>query len=256
MLIYGGVVGHKIKHKVKVKEEEQPVLEQPVEEIVEDYNDQFVEIANEALDKAINYKFWILGAIAITVAIVATFSVIKASKESKELKVSTAFSEATNVLEAEVIENSAADGQFKTNKDKLNAVIEKFESFKRENPNTKLAIIADLHIANSYYELGKYDEALTSYNSFITKTDDSSLKELASLRKGIILKETSKYDDAISALEKLNGSKNNYIAPASLYQIAEIYSLKKDDTKAKTFYERVKKEYSESFFSRKAATKL
>ena len=247
-------MGHKIKHKKKIKED--ATIEQPVEEIVEDYNDQFVEIANEALDKAISYKYWILGSMIVVVTIVAAYSFYKANLKSNMLSVSNSFSEASSSMDAEVVANSEATGQFKTEEEKLNNVIEKFELFKKNNPGAQLVTLADLNIANSYYKLSKYNEALVAYDKFIAKTKDNTLKELASLRKGVILKELKKYDDAIVILTTLNSSKNSYIAPASLFQVGEIYSLKKDDVKAKTFYNRLVKEYSNSLFGQKAKSKL
>jgi len=246
-------MGHKIKHKIKEKKQE--VVEE--EQVVEEYNDQFVEIANEALDKAINYKYWILGVVVATVIAVGGYSIYLSGQKASMLKESNAFSEAASVLDAEVINNSEATGQFKTNEEKLNAAIEKLEVFKKNHKSSKLVVIANLNIANSYYELSKFKEAISYYDKFITATTDDTLKEVALLRKGMAYKELKDYDKAISTLEKLNSSKNSYIAPASLFQMGEVYTLKKDTAKAKTFFERIVKEHDEkSLFGQKAKSKL
>jgi predicted negative regulator of RcsB-dependent stress response len=241
-------VGHKIKHKSKTKKDEiVDVLNEEVE-----YNDQFVEIANKALNSSIKYKYIVFALIFLAVAVAGTLAFMESSQKKKAIVLSQEFSSALAVFNSDVVPNSEAEGQFKTTKEKLDKAIEEFNSFITAHPNTKLAIISKLYIGNAQYELGNYDEALKSYDDFINSTKDSNLKELVILKKSEIFREKKSEKDAIETLKSIKDSKNEYIASVSLFNLSEIYKEKKDEKLSKEYYEELNKKYPDSYYASKA----
>ncbi len=243
-------MGHRIKHKAKEKGKEK------LNEVQEqEYNDQFVEIANEALDKAVSYKYWILGLVLVSLIAAASYSIYKSRKEANIVQTSKAFLKANSILSEEIVDNSKAENKFKNNNEKLEAAIEEFKNFNKNNSST-LNKIANLQIANSYYELAKYEEALKYYDLFLKDCEDS-MKGVVILKKGIILKEMKKFDEALKVLNKNLKSENSYVSAASLFQSAEIYGIKKDEKNEKAFLQRIVDEHANMpFFVQKAKNKL
>jgi len=242
------IVGHKIKHKPKVKK---GVVENLVEEEVE-YSDEFVDIANKALDTSIKYKYVVFAMIFVAIAIAGTLAFMDSSKKKKINTLSQEFSKALSVYNAEVIPNSQAEGQFKSTKEKLNKAIEEFNSFIAAHPNTKLSNIMNMYIGNAYYQLNDFDNAIKSYDLFLSSNDDNNLKELISLKKAEILNDNKKNTDkAIEVYKSLKDSKNEYIASISLYKLANIFKTKKDNKSSKKFIDELNKKFPKSYYALK-----
>jgi len=243
-------VGHKIKHKPKVKKEE--IIQQPeaAEEEFE-YNDQFVEIANKALDTSIRYKYIVFALIFISIAVAATLAFIDSNKKKKVATVSQEFSKALSVYNAEVVPNSEAEGQFKTTKQKYNKAIEEFTAFISAHPKTELANISKMYIANAYYNMNDYDNALKYYDNFLNSNDENDLKELVSLKKAQIYKDAKKNKDkAVELFKKLKDSENEYIASISLYSLFQINKDKNKD-EAKKYADELAKKFPDSYYNSK-----
>jgi len=245
-------VGHKIKHKPKKSKEE---IIEVVEEEVE-YNDQFVDIANKALNSTIKYKYIVYALIVVAIGIAGTLAFMDSSKKSKSAALSEEFAVALSVFNAEVIPNSEADGQFKTSKEKLTKAIEEFKSFNSAHRDSSLAVISKLYIANSYFGLSDYDNAIKFYDEVIASSKLNDLKEIASLKKAISLKEKKNIDKSIEIFKAIKASENTYIASFSLYTLAEIYKDKKDVKTAKTFLDELNKKYSSSLYALKAKSSI
>lgn len=244
-------MGHKIKHKAKKRKEEIENVEVVEEEV--EYNDQFVEIANKALNSSIKYKYIVFALIFIAVGIAGTLAFIESSRNKKVNNLSQEFSKTLSIYNAEVVPNSEAEGQFKTTKEKLNKAIEEFNLFIVAHPNTELSIIANMYIGNSYYELGEYDKAINAYDVFIKENSNKDLTELVTLKKAEILNNNKKdISKAIEVFKSLKDSKNEYIASVSLYKLSEIYKNKKDDKSSKEFYEELNKRFPKSYYASKA----
>ena len=241
-------MGNRIKHKAKKSKEE--VIDVVNEEL--EYNDQFVDIANKALNTSIKNKYFVFAAIIAAVIIAGTLAFMDSSKKSKAITLSKEFSSALAIYDSEVIPNSEADGQFKTNKEKLEKAIDSFETFSTAHKGSTLSVVSKLYIANSYFELSEYDKAIKAYDEVIAGAKILDFKEIATLKKAISLKESKKIDEAIKTFEGIKASKNTYVASFSLYTLVEIYQAKKDSKKAKVFFDELNKNYSDSMYAFKA----
>ena len=237
-------MGNRIKHKAKrSKEEVIDVVEEEVE-----YNDQFVDIANKALNSSIKNKYLVFAAVAVAVIVAATLAFIDSSKKSKAVSLSKEFSSALAVYNSEVIANSEAEGQFKTTKEKLEKAIDEFEEFTNSHKGSKLSVISKLYTANSYFDLADYDKAIEAYDQVISDSKLVDLKDIATLKKAISLKEKKSIKESIEVFKTIRASKNSYIASFSLYTLAEMHKAKE----AKIFLDELEKNYSGSFYALKA----
>ncbi len=242
-------MGHKIKHKPKVKKEE--IIENVEAEEVE-YSDEFVEIANKALNTSIKYKYVVFAIIFIAIAVAGTLAFMDSSKKKKITTLSQDFSKTLAVYNAEVIPNSEAEGQFKSTKEKLNKAIEEFNSFIAAHPNTELSNISNMYLGNTYYELGKFDDAIKAYDTFLASNDANDLKELITLRKAEILNDNKhNTEKAVEIYKSLTDSKNEYIGSVSLYKLVKIYKAKKDEATAKKFTDKLNKKFPKSYYALK-----
>ena len=80
-------------------------------------------------------------------------------------------------------------------------------------------------LANAYFNLGKYDEAIKYYNKVRTNLRSASVWN----NMGICYKQLENYDNAISCFEKSNNINNN--GGKALFNIALCYKDKKDTSK-------------------------
>lgn len=115
---------------------------------------------------------------------------------------------------------------------------------------TDAASVAALSAAESFYDLGKYDEAIKMLDKF--STSEPVIDAMSSVLLGdcYVNKGAKFYDQALSAYgEALKKADNNpQIAPAVLIKEANIYDAKKDYAKALSCYEQIKAGYPQFQF--------
>ncbi len=114
-----------------------------------------------------------------------------------------------------------------------------------------------LYIANSYYELGKYDDALSSVDSLVRNySSDKDLLPLAyKMMANVQLKKGNK-DEALKALNKLYTSTGDIYKDYALMESARILEGegKKDEAAAK--YRELTEKFKDSPFFGEAKAKL
>jgi len=114
-----------------------------------------------------------------------------------------------------------------------------------------------LYIANSYYELGRYDEALTTLNDFIKQyPSDRDLLPIAYEKiAGIQLKKGNK-QEALKALDTLYKLPGTIYKDTALFESAGILESegKKDEALAK--YKEITDKYKDSPFYEEAKARL
>jgi tetratricopeptide repeat protein len=111
--------------------------------------------------------------------------------------------------------------------------------------NTDAGNLAALSAAESYYNLGRYQDAINYLDRF--DTDEKVLAASAEVLKGDCYVNLKKYDNALDAFQgairKADG--NPQIVPRVLLKEANIYDLQKKYDKALTCYETIQKDYPE-----------
>lgn len=111
--------------------------------------------------------------------------------------------------------------------------------------NTDAGNLAALSAAESYYNLGRYQDAINYLDRF--NTDEKVLAASAEVLKGDCYVNLKKYDKALDAFQgairKADG--NPQIVPRVLLKEANIYDLQKKYDKALTCYETIQKDYPE-----------
>ncbi|MBN2693726.1 tetratricopeptide repeat protein [bacterium] len=252
-------MAHKIKHKVKLKKEEE-VQQTPTEapeEIV--YQDQFIDVANKALTKSVSHKYLILVLFIGAFIATAIYSYKKYTDDESSAERASLFFTAQEVFERPVVSvdsEEKLETAFATTEEKYKTAVSMFESFAIKHNDSELGSIATLYAANSLFEMGKLEDSIRYYESFINKTKVAELKEVAKLKLAKTLYLTKEYDKALNYLEQLISSTNSYIASASLFQKGEIYESKNQKDKAKESFQKILKDFEGSFYAIKAQKKL
>lgn len=106
--------------------------------------------------------------------------------------------------------------------------------------------LAALEAAQHYYEIGKYQEAITYIDKF--KTSDEVLDANVMILKGDCYVNMKKYNEAISSFQaaatKAKG--NSEIEPRALFKIATVYEMGQQKyAQAIEIYQQIEKEYPE-----------
>lgn len=180
--------------------------------------------ASERIAQNKNVIFWIVGGIAIVAAFVLSYLFIY-----RNPKLNKAF-EAYNQVEIQAQGNdSIAAAEYKKVADQYDG--------------TDAGDLAALSAAESYYNLGKYKEAVTYLEKF--STSEPVLAANALILNGDCYVNLKQYDKALDcyqeAVSKADG--NPQIAPRALLKEANIYDAQKKYDKALGCYEQIKNDY-------------
>lgn len=116
---------------------------------------------------------------------------------------------------------------------------------------TESGELARFYLANAYYQLGQYDDALRNFDNFSTSSDILKSSTLAGMggcyeAKGEYAKAASEYDKASST------TSNPLQIPDFLNAAGRCYGLSGEKEKAVALFKRLKKEYPTSQLARDA----
>ena len=180
--------------------------------------------ASERIAQNKNVIFWIVGGIAIVAAFVLSYLFIY-----RNPKLNKAF-EAYNQVEIQAQGNdSIAAAEYKKVADQYDG--------------TDAGDLAALSTAESYYNLGKYKEAVTYLEKF--STSEPVLAANALILNGDCYVNLKQYDKALDCYQKAvsKADGNPQIAPRALLKEANIYDAQKKYDKALGCYEQIKNDY-------------
>jgi len=111
--------------------------------------------------------------------------------------------------------------------------------------------LARFYLANCYFNLGQYDEALKHYDNF--SGADNLLRSSALAGVGSCYEAKKEYGKAASSYEKAASMASNTTStPEYLNEAGRCYGLSGDKEKAIALFKRIKKEYPTSTFAREA----
>lgn len=138
----------------------------------------------------------------------------------------------------------AVDGNPQQNILGLKAIVEEYG-------NSPSGELAKFYLANSYYQLGKYDEALKQFEDCSPSGEVLVVSRLAGI--AACYESTGQWKDAAENYEKAAAKfAKDPNAAENLNHAAWNYSLAGEKEKALSLYKKIKKDYPTSFFAREA----
>ncbi len=109
------------------------------------------------------------------------------------------------------------------------------ESFEKVLADYKMSNVVDLampQLAYIDFLQKKYDDAITKYQEYLDSTSEEPYASLAMLSLSICYEEKGELDKALSTLEKISKSSDDYAKEQAMLSSARIYRLKNDYTKS------------------------
>jgi TolA-binding protein len=138
----------------------------------------------------------------------------------------------------------AIDGIPERNIKGLKAIVEEFG-------NSDAGEVARFYLANAYYQLGRFDDALDQFKRYSPASQVLEISRLSGLAACYEAK--GNYKEAASDYEKAANKDLKAVSAAeNLFCAARNYAKSGDTTTALAMYKKVKSEYSTSSFGREA----
>lgn len=165
--------------------------------------DAVLEGATSAFDWILARKNLVLGAIAAVLAVVAiaTFSSSQAAAERREI--GSGLSSAVALASRPVAEKGEADKTFPTKEAKQQATKDALEGVVKQHAGSDAALTAALGLARTAAEAGKYDDAITGYESYLKTAGNGGMALFAAEGLGYAHEGKGELDKAQAAFDKL-----------------------------------------------------
>jgi|ERR1041385_635195 tetratricopeptide (TPR) repeat protein len=192
--------------------------------------------------KYISYAFT-----ALLIIVVGSFIYVNNRRANNE-KAAAEFAKVFPIYDAAATEarqyKVAIDGQPERGIMGLKAIVDNYGG-------TESGEIARFYLANAYFQLGQYDDALKNFDSF--SGSNPLLEASAFAGMGGCYEVKGEYAKAASYFEKAANKVSNTInTPDYLNSAARCYGQSGEKEKALTLYKKIKKEYPTSSFARDA----
>lgn len=118
--------------------------------------------------------------------------------------------------------------------DELETAVAQYGSIKAGNA-------VRLRLAKAYYDASKYEEALNTYDSCLSKGAPKGFEEIAQLGRAHALEGLSRLDEALAAYQAFDkASAGHYLQPQAQTGIARIYTMQGKKAEAKKLLETLK----------------
>jgi tetratricopeptide (TPR) repeat protein len=135
--------------------------------------------------------------------------------------------------------------------------IERFKNIIDKYSRTKSAQYAQLYLADSYYHLGRNDDAIKTYQNILNKTSRGFTAAWAQLSLGYIYLNQNDSPKAIAAFDQLVVRQpESFLVPEALVQLGKCYEQSGNLGKAIDSYTRVMKTYPTSGWAAEADGRL
>ena len=125
-------------------------------------------------------------------------------------------------------------GEDKTDLEKTEAL---FKKVVEEYSLSKVSRLVPAQVGYLKYQEKKYDEAITSYETFRKElSENSSYRILSQLALAAVHEEKGELDRAIGILNDLKSNPDNVFMEQTLLSLARVYRLSKQDDRAREIY--------------------
>ena len=149
-----------------------------------------------------------------------------------------------------------APGTYPTEKAKLEAALPKFQAAADAYPSHEAGITARYHVAKNLVALGRFDEAVTSYDQVIA-SGSGMITRTARLGKAEAQLRAAKYDPAIATIKEMVDQKDATLPPdALLMELARAYRLAGKTEDARKTLTQIVEQHADSPFATEAKTEI
>jgi tetratricopeptide (TPR) repeat protein len=134
--------------------------------------------------------------------------------------------------------------------EKIKTALSSLDGFIQNRSSGYIMDIAKIARASIYLSTGDYSKAIGSYNEFLEKHPDSSLKFIIYENIGIAAEKSGNQAEAVQAYEKMASAEDGYARAKALMLLGDIHNpnmkmgKNPDPSKAKEYYEKTLRELS------------
>lgn len=147
-------------------------------------------------------------------------------------------------------------GTYPTEKAKLEAALPKFQAAADAYPSNEAGITARYHLAKNLVALGRFDDAVKSYDQVLT-SGNALLARSARLGKAEAQVRAGQFDPAIATLKQIVDSKEAGLpAEAVLMELARAYTLAGKTDDARKTLTQIVEQHADSQYASEARTEL
>ncbi len=220
--------------------------------------DAFQSKGEKALDHVVQNKKRYLTYIAAFLGLVILVQVGFAFRDYRNGKVSTAFSDAMKVVDAEVIEDKtqaaeAKEMTFESEEAKNLAITTQLGEFINKHADSRFATLARMHVGNAFFALKRYDKALENYETFLKDGDFAQFRFMALNNIAQCQENQGNTDQAIATYKKIiDESKTDLWKDQSFYALGVLYKKQGNNDESIKWFDKLVEKYPESGLKTKA----
>ncbi len=139
----------------------------------------------------------------------------------------------------------------------LEEAVKRFRDVSDKHRKTRSAEEAQIALGNLYYESGKVDEALSSYNEYLTEHPRGRFRMLAGLGNAYALEAKGDLQGAVQILSGvIEGDRENPLAGEAYMSLARAYEGLKKPEDAMRIYGEVTERFSQTNWAQQALQRM
>jgi TolA-binding protein len=139
----------------------------------------------------------------------------------------------------------------------LEETVKRFREVSDRHRRTRSAEEAQITLGNLYYESGKVDEALSSYNAYLTEHPRGRFRIMAGLGTAYALEAKGDLQGAVQTLSAvIEGDRENPLAGEAYMSLARAYEGLKKPEDAMRIYGQVVERFSQSNWAQQALQRM
>jgi tetratricopeptide (TPR) repeat protein len=143
--------------------------------------------------------------------------------------------------------NLVSDSTSNITEDAINKSIEELDSLIKKYGWTKMATLAIPQLAYLKFGQGKYDEAISLYQTYLKKDESASIYHLMThFGLAAAYEAKSEYQSAIQHLKKIIDDENNFLKEEAMFSLGRLYALSGQQEMSKKAFKDFVNQFKES----------
>ncbi len=212
--------------------------------------EELVSRSEILIDQVLQHRRWIaIGtALVLMVAVAAGGSFWYVSEQNRKAR----------LLEYEAMKLTSGRGNDQeAGGPQYQLAAQRYEEVLTLYPGSASAPFAQFQLGNVYYEMGRYDEALAAYQTFIERYADArTLLPMVRQRKGYAHLATGDLKSALAEFEQVTRVPDAWNKPQAHYEAGRVHEGSGDNEAAISQYESLIKAFPRSPWAQEAQTRL